>query len=454
MTKASNASLVFRPSSSFIQATKGDHMKTIGRILLVVVILAALAGAGKLGYDRFVVEPKKAAAATTNNIQLIAARKGTLTATVSTTGQLVAVTQAKLSFRTAGILKELNVQVGSTVKAGDVLAKLDTTDLESALAQAQLNLQSSQIKYQQLQQAPDANDIIVAKNNLEKAAIAVQKAQSDYDKISWRGNVGMTSQAAALQQATLDYQTAQANYNKATQSSTTALDLEAAQDQIKLSQLQVDQAKRNLDNATLVAPFDGVVASVGANLGEAVGTNTVMVTLVNLKGLRIDTNIDETDIGKVAVSQPVSITLDALPSVTLKGQVSAISPSATVQSGVVTYLVQIVVQTSNPQLRAGLTANANIVVQQKENVLLVPNRAIKVTRNQRTVQVMENGQLVETQIQTGMSNDQYTEVTNGLTEGEQVAITTTATNQPISGGLGGIFGGGGTTIRVPSGGGR
>jgi HlyD family secretion protein len=426
-------------------------MKTIGRILLVVVILAVLAGAGKLGYDRFIVAPQKVAAATQNQAQLVAVRQGTLTATVSTTGPLVAVTQAKLSFRTAGVLKELDVQVGSTVKAGDVLAKLDTTDLDSALAQAQLNLQSSQIKYQQLTAGPNANDITIAKNNLEKATIALQKAQSDYDKISWRGDVGMTPQAVALQQATLDYQSAQATYNKATQSSTTALDLEAAQNQINLSQLQVDQAKRNLANATLLAPLDGVVASVGANVGEAVGTNTVMVTLVDLKGLRIDTNIDETDIGKVAVGQPVSITLDALSGVTLNGQVSAIAPNATVQSGVVTYLTQIAVRTSNPQLRAGLTANANIVVQQKTNVLIVPNRAIKVNRNQRTVQVMENGQLVEKQIRTGMSNDQFTEVTDGLTEGEQVAITTTATNQTVStrSGLGALFGGG-----VPGGIGR
>jgi len=429
-------------------------MKNIGRILLAIVILAVLAGAGKLAYDRFIVEPRKAAAATTNNIQLIAARKGTLTATVSTTGPLVAVNQARLSFRTAGVLKELNVQMGSTVKAGDVLAKLDTTDLEMALNQAQINLQNSQIKYQQLQQGPNANDIIVAKNNLEKSAIALQKAQGDYDKIAWRGDIGMTPQAAALQQATMDYQNAQANYNKATQGTTTALDLEASQNQIKLSQLQVDQAKRNLGNATVVAPFDGVVSAVGANVGEAVGANTAMVTLVNLKGLRLDATVDETDVGQLAVGQAVNVTLDALSGVTLKGQVSAIAPNATVQSGVVTYVVQIAVPSSDPRLRAGLTANANIVVQQKENVLLVPNRAIKVTRNQRTVQVMENGQLAEKQIRTGMSNDQFTEVTEGLSEGQEVAITTTATNQPISGGLGGMFGGSGTTIRVPSGGGQ
>jgi RND family efflux transporter MFP subunit len=373
---------------------------------------------------------------------------------VSTTGPLVAVNQARLSFRTAGVLKELNVQMGSTVKTGDVLAKLDTTDLEMALTQAQINLQNSQIKYQQLLQGPNANDIVVAKNNLEKSAIALQKAQGDYDKIAWRGDIGMTPQAATLQQATMDYQSAQANYNKIIQGTTTALDLEAAQNQIKLSQLQVDQAKRNLANATLAAPFDGVVTSVGANVGEAVGANTAMVTLVNLQGLRIDASVDETDIGQLAVGQAVSITLDALSGVNLKGQVSAIAPNATVQSGVVTYLVQIAVQSSDPRLKAGLTANASIVVQQKDNVLLVPNRAIKVTRNQRTVQVMENGQLVEKQIRTGMSNDQFTEVTDGLTEGQEVAIITTATNQPISGGLGGMFGGGGTTIRVPSGGGQ
>ncbi len=87
-----------------------------------------------------------------------------------------------------------------------------------------------------------------------------------------------------------------------------------------------------------------------------------------------------------------------------------------------------------------MTANTNIVVEQKTNVLYAPNRAIKVNRNLRTVQVMENGQLVEKQIRTGMSNDQFTEVTEGLKEGEEVVIVTTATNQPLAGGRS-FFGG-------------
>jgi multidrug efflux pump subunit AcrA (membrane-fusion protein) len=142
----------------------------------------------------------------------------------------------------------------------------------------------------------------------------------------------------------------------------------------------------------------------------------------------------------VNVGQEVSITLDALPNVRLQGKVISVAPGATVQSGVVTYLVQIGVVSTDPQVKTGMTANANIVVEQKTNVLYVPNRAIKVNRNLRTVQVMENGQLVEKQVRTGMSNDQFTEITEGLKEGEEVVIVTTATNRTLTGGASSFFG--------------
>ncbi|MBI5955416.1 MAG: efflux RND transporter periplasmic adaptor subunit [Chloroflexi bacterium] len=419
----------------------------IQRTLILIGAFFIAVVAGKVGYERIVGSQAQMAAAAAARNQIVQVQRGNLVATVNTTGPIVAVNQAKLSFKTGGRLKSVNVGVGDVVKAGDVLARLETQDLELQLVQAQATLETNQIKLAQAKAGPKPEDIVIAKSALEKAAISLQKAQADYDKVSWMSGIGAMPQSVALQQASLDYQTALANYAKATAGTPTD-DIRVLENTVKNSQAALELVRLNLANASLVAPFDGIVASVGANPGEQVGGGTPMFTLINLSKLRIDANVDETEISKVNLGQEVSITLDALPNVRLQGKVISVAPGATVQSGVVTYLVQIGIVSADAQVMTGMTANANIVVEQKTNVLYVPNRAIKVNRNLRTVQVMENGQLVEKQIRTGMSNDQFTEVTEGLKEGEEVVIVTTATNRPLTGGASRLFGG-----MPPSGGG-
>ena len=413
------------------------------RMLVLLVVVIAAAAVGYYAYTQYSAgQAAASAAAAQSRIQYVQVARGTLIAAVSTTGSVTPVSQVRVSFRTAGTLREVNAKVGDAVKAGDVLARLDSTDLELTLATALTNLESAQIRYKQSAAGPKSEDLAIAKSNLDKSFANLQKAQTDYDRIAWQAGSGATTQAVALQQATLDYQIAQANYAKTTAGST-ELDLALLQASIKTSQIQVETAKRNLGFAALVAPMDGVVASMGANVGEQVGANAIMFNIVSLKNLRVDATVDETDVAKLVVGQPVSITFDALSDVTLQGKVSAIAPNATMQSGVVTYLVQVTVIGNDPRLLAGLTATASIVVERRDNVLMVPNRAIRVARNVRSVQVAENGGgLVTKQITTGMSNEQFTEVTSGINEGDQVAIVTTATNQPLAGGT--MFGGGGS----------
>ena len=173
--------------------------------------------------------------------------------------------------------------------------------------------------------------------------------------------------------------------------------------------------------------------------------------------MRIEANIDETDIGKVAVGQVVNITFDSMPGITLQGKVTTIAPNSSSQSGVVTYMVYIVPTKVDPRLRLGMTSTASIVYDQRTNVVCVPNRAIKNQRTGKTVQVYVAGQLVDKVIQTGLANDSNTEVTGGLAIGEEVAIPTTATNQNVNtnalfgGGMGAGLGGGGGTFVAPAG---
>lgn len=404
------------------------------RLVVLVAIFGVAVAGGYLGYHQY-LKQKPAAAATTYRFAPVV--RGDLAATVSTTGSLVPVNQAKLSFKTGGKLQELNARVGESVKAGAVLARIDTRDIEYTLAQNLISLENAQLRLAQLKAGPTSNDVTIAKVNLDKAKLNLEKAQGEYDKVAWRNDVGMTPQAVSLQNATLDYQTALANYAKATQGSN-ATDLQIQENSVKAAQLQVDQARTNLQGAVIVAPFDGIVSAVSGNVGEQVGA-TPVITIIDLASMRIEASIDETDIGQVAIGQPVTITLDSLPNLILPGRVTAIAPSANIQSGVVTYVVHILPTETDARLRAGLTATASIIVEQRNGVLLAPNRAVRNVRGVKVVQVATpDGQIIEKEVRTGIADSENTEITSGLDEGDMTAIATAATSQPTT--AGGMFG--------------
>jgi HlyD family secretion protein len=148
------------------------------------------------------------------------------------------------------------------------------------------------------------------------------------------------------------------------------LSAQAAVDQAKAA---LESAQLNLTNATLTAPFDGVVSSVAVNAGEA--SASPAVTIVDPKALRLDVTVDEADIAKVQSGQKAAITFDSIAGKSFTGQVTGVAPSATITSGVATYAVSISI--SEPDMiKAGMTGNATIVYGEQANALVVPNRAV------------------------------------------------------------------------------
>ncbi|MBI2864981.1 MAG: efflux RND transporter periplasmic adaptor subunit [Chloroflexi bacterium] len=473
------------------------------RSQVAVLVIAGLlsVAVGYVGYGSRAASSAKAA---TTRLQTVEVQRGNLVATVNTTGSVVPATQAKLSFKSAGRLKELNVKVGDAVKQGQVLASLDTSDLEISLAQAQSSLNLSKLKVQQLTTPPKAeevaaaqatydsavakynqllagpsqDDLTVAKAAVEKARIALLSAQTAYDRVGWRGDIGSRPEATTLEQATIDYESALAAYNQKTAASTpdqikaaeasvhnakkalndkmqgaAEIDIAIAQEQVKQSQASLAQAQLNLDNAKLKAPFDGMVLSLGGNPGEQVGSGAALVVLVDPASVRIDASVDEMDVPKILSGQSVAYTLDALPNARLTGKVATVAPSATIQQGVSTYPVSLSLDPSSVSaLKGGMSVGVSVVVEQKNNVLVVPNRAVRTTGRNRWVEVLVDGKPEQRQVRVGMSNDQSTEIAGGLEEGELVVIPTTTTSQPRVGGMGGFGGppggmGGGVIIR-------
>ncbi len=369
-----------------------------------------------------------ASASTTVRAQNAQVARGTLVATVNTAGNVSAPKSASLAFQQAGRVAKVNAQIGDAVKANQVLMELDLVDLQLALknvqaglANAQANLDNAKAKNSQ-----NPNQLIVVKAQVDKAIITLQKAQSDYNAVAWRGDIGMTSQAAALQTATIDYQSALANFN---QTAATINDsaLRTAQAQLDQAQVSLEQAQRNIEKAKIVAPFDGIVNTVNFSFGDTAGTNAAAVTIVDLATLQIKVTLAEVDIAKVKTGQTAQLTLDALTGKTYSAQVQTVAPVGTVTQGVVNYPVTLVVQNVDGAIKPGMTANAAIVVERRENVLMIPNRAVRTQGNQRTVTVLFKDEQITTPISVGLANDSFVEVTNGLQEGDVVLIQQTQT---------------------------
>jgi len=219
--------------------------------------------------------------------------------------------------------------------------------------------------------------------------------------------------------------------------------LAIAEAQVTQARIRLADAEDRLAEARLVAPFDGLVTSVYTEVGEwATGP---AVELVDASSLEVVLDVDEVDIGEIAIGQPTILTLDAWPGQELRGQVTAIAPKARSRSDIVTYEVHINLEAGDLPVRAGMTANADLITSQRENVLLVANRAITADREAGAYYVYRvAGDTVEkVEVSVGLRDGSYTEIASGLRAGDELVIGYADPTSAAGPGQGGFFGGGG-----------
>ncbi len=299
-----------------------------------------------------------------------------------------------------------------------------------------------------------------AQSNVTKAEATLKSAEEDLSEIE-SDNPDMLKQEAAMATAKANLITAQSNLAYIEKGSNTAL----LQIKVDNAQTQLDNDNAQLEAASIVAPYDGVVADIYVAIGDKVTATENIIYLVNTGKVEISSSVDETDVAKVAKGQRATISFDAIENASLVGNVGAISPVAASSSNVTTYSFTIsIAETKGYALKEGMSASAEIYVVNKTDVLLVPTKAIKTAGPNNVVQVIEtDGTIQPRTIQIGDTNGTYTEVTSGLTEGEKVQVQTTTksstssstSNQFPSGGFqffdgGGVppSGGGGPSFRV------
>ena len=360
--------------------------------------------------------------------------------TVTASGEVVPIHKAEMSFTTAGRVQTVTIEVDDEVQPGEVLVTLETAGIEAGIAQAEAALAVSQANLAQIQAGarpeeiaaaqealaavqagvsaaradlasaqaalarleagPKAEDLTAAKAAMAKAAVALQLAQSEYDKIAWQSGIGATQQAVALQQASIDYESAKADYEALARGATAEeLDIaraavEAARARVDVAQAQTGQAKAQLDQllagptaeaitvaeaqiqqaqaaleaaqvaldqATLRTPFAGTVAALEVSASETVLPGQVVLTLADLSHLQAETtDLSERDVDNVAVGQQATVYVEAL-GLEIAGRAVRIANQASKIGGDVVYTVVVELDEQPPGLRWGMSVEVEIV---------------------------------------------------------------------------------------------
>jgi len=350
------------------------------------------------------------------------------------------------------IITQHSSTVGKTVR-----------DLEYAVAWHERKLRDLQAQFQQgkVEQATvDAEVEALAKAQTQLAAAqatarATLAAAEDKVTQAEETLAGLQAGSQTLAQAQAHNKVAQAEYDLAKAKDTLAT-IVAGPDAktVQLAQARYDAAKATLakaqaalEAATMIAPFDGTVTSVGAEVGDLVSSGTNIVTLADLTDLRVLATVDETDISGVQVGQEAQITFDAFPGRRFKGKVLEVPLESTLVQNVVSYKVPVSLgSVEGVSLKPGMTANLSIVVGRRQNVLLLPVLAVQQGEEGDVVLVQDSasGAAVSTPVELGLSDGTYVEVLRGLNEGDQVVVQYQATTQQTTqrGGFGSsIFGG-------------
>jgi len=259
-------------------------------------------------------------------------------------------------------------------------------------------------------------DLTPASSGLSQASIDTDRANIS------TASVQMSSAASAEQDAYAAWTSAAETLASETAPSKPA-NIKAQEAAVEAAQASVENADANIQNARVVAPISGTVTQFDAKIGQIASPGTPLISIMSSTGYEVDAGVSETDVGKVAVGDAVTMTLDAFPNETFNGSVFYIAPSETNTGGVISYQVKISFAKDDPRLKSGLTANIEIQTKQDNGVLILPQYAILQNDNGTYVETLAgNGKTATTTPVTLGIQDQdgNVEILSGVTEGEQV----------------------------------
>lgn len=400
-------------------------------------------------------------------------QRGTVVDSLTFTGRVSPVKEAKLHFRSSGRVLKVYVAKGDMVQAGDLLAELDgsalhrqlaqaelalqtaRTNLESAeaqrayeLARARLNLELEQIALQKLRDYDPQLDVATAKAQLDKAMVDLQQAQASYNAVAHFPDIAMRPEAQALQQATLAYNLAKAAYDQASQQAAQhAYDIRSQQKRVALAQLEVDRlqagadprleqavTKAELDLADLraqitdtliLAPFDGQVTAVSTAAGQAVEAFKPVLVLADPTTLEVTAELGADEMRRLSEGQAATVVPVEYPGQVLTATVRSLpypygsggSTGGVAEEDRTTHLA---VDFGALKVEPGNLVRVTVILERRDNVLWLPPAAIRTFEGRKYVVVQEGAGQRRVDVTLGIENETQVEIVKGLEEGDVV----------------------------------
>jgi HlyD family secretion protein len=358
--------------------------------------------------------------------KLVHVEKIDLARSVVATGKIEPTTKVEIKSKASGIILKLPVNVGDVVQQGQVICELDQNDLlprlrqaKAALGMADAQLKSALADLERNKVEAAGPDVPFLKKDVERARMMFQEMlvpQTARDDAEKNYQMALNRQ----QQATVNLGVSQAAIAK-------------AEAQVEQFRAQLSQSEEDLRNATIVSPIDGVVLSRDREVGDAVSSiltmgsgATLVMTLGDLREVYVKGKVDESDIGKVYLGQPARISVESYKDRNFAGKVTKISPMGVEKDNVTTFEVRVSISNVSRKLMATMTANAEIMLEERKGVLAVPEGAI-IYKKDRSTEVetpdatSESGKR-RVPVTTGISNGSKTQIAKGLTEGQQVIL--------------------------------
>lgn len=355
-----------------------------------------------------------------DDMALATVTRGDLAAVVEATGRVEAERQVRLSLPVGGQVASVAVEVGDEVAAGDALLTVEATEGQLQLQEAESALALAEAQWIAGQGGSAPAEIEAAQAQLRAAQVALSVAEARLDALpeAERGN---SVEAVAVEEARATVALAQAGLRRLVEgvppAEQSALVAQVEQARARLAAAQAAQA-----GATLRAPFAGTITLRQVNVGERAVPSQVLLTLADMTTLLIAADVDEVDVGRVAVGQAVTVTLDAFPTRPLVGEVARIAPASDSQRAATLYRTLVRFDPADLPLRLGMAADVQVRTADATDALLLPLTAIRYAETQPYVLVRRNGQSVAQEVVLGAQDEQTVVILEGLAEGEVVEV--------------------------------
>ncbi len=353
-------------------------------------------------------------------------RRGAIVETIQVAGRVAAAKEARLFFEVGGPIQSLDVAPGQEVAAGQVLAEIKSTELEEEISQAEYELDLAWLNLKKAQTSAEGEGLLAHDARVEQTRLALEQAQALYDQVYWYNTWESQEAAFDLEVAKLNHEMAQIRYRlQQAQSTQRQIEIDILKRKVGLARTELARAQAQLDKTRLLAPFSGQVLALEVELYDWVEPYEVVMTVIDPSVLEVRADLDESTARRVGVGQRVRIALEALPGQEFGGWVRTVVPKPGKDKGEeeITYLLSVDFEPPHPEgLGIGMAARLEIETERRENVLLVPTRAIRTIGTKRYVFVEKEGKLLEIRVETGLSNPEYTEIVAGLEEGETIVV--------------------------------